>query len=248
MFSAGFVVEYYQQVGDWALAELKLPRVFRILEGAGLPWVSIGDLFTQRMNYPLDLQRRLASALTGGVAGILLLIITWVFHRYFIEQRTTWTITALSVFLFIGATLPPVLEFGSPLSPCSTNFLGFFEQAGRSLSETIPSDSLVSWKGSGRHIALMLYVDDIQIFAPQINAGGGLMVSGKRDHLLKFGVFDGEIAAEWDRLADVLIVWKRYPNTQLSDFENNPDYEKIPYVIGKLDACEAPLYLFRRRP
>jgi hypothetical protein len=152
----------------------------------------------------------------------------------------------LNTFLVLGVILPRAAGNDFSSTPCSINFLSDYEMTGQALSEAIPPDSRVFWKGSGRHIALMLYVDDIRIFVPQINAGGGYFESGDRDQMLKFGIFSEAINTEWLEVADVFIIWEGYPNTELDDFENVPGYERIPYEMGVLAQCEEPLHLFRR--
>jgi hypothetical protein len=184
--------------------------------------------------------------MAAGIIFVVVWIIAWLLDGRKIQGSLFPIRAVLNTFLMIGVLLPPVAEVGSLSTPCSTNFLSDYEQTGHALSEAIPPDSQVFWKGSGRHIALMLYVEDIRIFAPQINAGGGYFVSGDREQMLRFGIFDEAINTEWLEMADVFIIWQGYPNTELEYFENDPGYERIPYDMGDLVRCEDPLYLFRR--
>jgi hypothetical protein len=250
VFSAGIGLHYYQQWGDWLLATLPLPRLNQLFTAGGRVWVPLGEVLSSRFDPSLGVQRRIASAFAGGLAAMILLILISI-TRWFMQRRMGYGTpsllrAALMGFLTLGVILPPVIEAGSYSTRCSTDFLADYERVGQALSEAIPPDSLVYWRGSGRHIALMLYVEDVRIFAPQINAGGGYFVSGDRDELLRFGIFDDAIDAEWREMADVFIVWTGYPNTELGDFENDPGYERIPYEMGNLARCEDPLYLFRR--
>jgi hypothetical protein len=250
VFSAGIGLHYYQQLGDWSLATLQLPRLSQLFTAGGRVWVPLGEALSNRLNPSIGVQRRIASALAGGLAAMLLFILISI-TRWFTQRRMgngtlPFMRAALMGFLTLGVILPPAIEAGSYSTRCSTDFLSDYEKMGHALSEAIPPDSLVYWKGSGRHIALMLYVENVRIFAPQINAGGGYFVSGDRDELLRFGIFDDAIDAEWREMADVFIVWQGYPNTELGDFENNPGYERILYDMGGLARCEEPLYLFRR--
>jgi hypothetical protein len=109
----------------------------------------------------------------------------------------------------------------------------------------IPPGSLVYWKGSGRHLAFMLYMDDIKIFPPQIHAGGGYVV-GDSQQLIRLGVFNQELDERWRQSADILIVWNTYMTKEFREFLKQPGYEPIPFDMGKLSKCEDELYVFRR--
>jgi hypothetical protein len=195
-------------------------------------------------------RRRIAATVAGGLAAVLIFILVWIVHRLIQrrgnEHRLSATGMVFSAFLILGVILPPAAGAGIDPIRCSTGLLSDFENEGRALSEAIPPDSLVYWKGSGRHIALLLYAEDMRFFPPQINAGGGYYHSGERDHMLRIGIFDDAIDAGWREAADVFILWEGYPNVALADFENSPEYERIPYEMGYLAGCEEPLYLYRR--
>lgn len=250
VFAAGLGSYYFQRLGEWSLAAIQFPRVNRIFTDGEVAWASLGDVFTYVLGYPLDVQKRLGSAITGVLVGILLLVLAWAFRRFF--QRGNWSgqslaVSSLSLFLVVGVVLPPAMNIGVYSNPCSTNFLSSYEEAGESLANVIPPGSLVYWKGSGRHIALMLYLDDVQIFPPQISAGAGYVAAGDPDRLLKFGLFNDTMDLQWRESADFFIIWNRYTNIELSDFENNERYEAVPFDMGELAQCEDVLRLFRRR-
>ncbi len=128
---------------------------------------------------------------------------------------------------------------------CSTHFLAYYEEAGRTLSSLIPPGSLVYWNGSGRHLAFMLYMKDVKIFPPQIHAGGGYAI-GESDHLLKFGLYNQELDKQWRDSADILIIWDTYFTKQVRAFFDQPGYERVPFDMGNLAQCEDELHVFRR--
>ena len=249
-FAGGLGLYYFQTWGDWALSTLRIPLVNRMFLEGKLVWASLRDVFTYAMNLPSDIQKRAASALIGVLAGMILLMLSWLIHRFYATRNRPGGVSAVNIplclFLMIGTLVPPALNRSAYSSPCSTNFLSYYEQAGKSLSEVIPSGSLVYWKGSGRHLALMLYLDDIQIFPPQITAGAGYVLAGDPDRLLRFGLFDDKMDMEWRKSADFFILWQDYPNTKLSDFQNDEEYEAVQFDMKNLAGCEEPLYLFRK--
>jgi hypothetical protein len=246
-FAAGLGSYYFHRTGDWSLAAIRFPRVNSEGEFA---WASLGDVFTYIFNLPLDIQKRAGAAILGVLAGLILLVILWMVRRF--ANITNWTagnasVAALNLFLIVGVILPPAANAGSYSTPCSTNFLSYYEQAGNALADAIPPDSLVYWKGSGRHLALLLYLKDVRVFPPQITAGAGRVQAGDPDRLLRFGLFNDEMDLRWRESADYFIIWKDYPNIELGDFENDDRYEAATFDMQNLTQCEDVLYLFRRR-
>lgn len=249
-FASGFGLYYFQRLGAWALTAIQFPRLNRLFSDGELAWAALGDILTYVLNLPLDGQKRIGAALMGFLAGSLLLIAILIVRRFGGPQnllRGRASLSALNLFLILGVILPPALNPHIYTLPCSMKFLSYYEIAGRSLSEAIPPGSLVYWKGSGRHVALMLYLDDIRVFPPQITAGAGYVLSGDPDRLLRFGLFDDEMDLQWRESADFFIIWDGYPNTHLSDFQDDERFEAVPYDMGSLNQCEDVLHLFRRR-
>ncbi len=247
-FAAGLASYYFQRIGAWSLAAIQFPRV----NSAGqFTFASLGEVLTYIFNLPLDVQKRVGAALTGALIGIALLILYWIAQRF--TSIKNWTghnasLATLNLFLLVGVILPPAANAGTYVTPCSTNFLTYYEQAGRTLADAIPPDSLIYWKGSGRHIAMLLYLKDVRFFPPQITAGAGYVRAGDPERLLRFGMFSDEMDSQWRESADYFIIWKGYPNTNLDDFQNDPRYEPVPFDMENLAQCEDVLYLFRKRP
>ena len=94
-------------------------------------------------------------------------------------------------------------------------------------------------------MAMMLYIDDVQIFPPQIHAGGGYVANATNtDRLLRMGLFNQTIEAEWQKSADYLVVWADY--TEIVESLQTNQYERVAYDMGKLLQCEGELLVFRR--
>ncbi len=247
LFAAGLGSYYFQRTGEWSLAAIQFPRVN---DEGQFTFASLGEVLTYIFNLPLDVQKRIGTAFTGVLVGILLLTVSWIIHRFALIKN--WmgqnaSLATLNLFLLVGVILPPAANAGMYATPCSTNFLTYYEQAGHALADAIPPDSLVYWKGSGRHIAMLLYMDDVRFFPPQITAGAGYVRAGDPERLLRFGLFTDEMDLQWRESADYFIIWKGYPNTTLDDFQNDPRYEPVPFDMENLNQCEDVLYLFRKR-
>ncbi len=252
IFASVVGTSYFQSLGEWGLTQLRFPRLSTVFSQGGLNWATLGEVLTHRVDLQLDSQKRIAATLVGFLAGVALMGATWLVHRYWMRGTRAgeahMSRVVLTVFLIAGVIIPPAVYAGVYSAPCSSRFLSHYEEAGRSLAEVIPADSLVYWKGSGRHLALLLYVEEIRVFAPQITAGGGYVVSGERDHLLRFGLFDDPIDADWRKTADTFILWRGYPNLVMSDFEGNEAYLLQPFDMHSLAQCEEKLFIFTRHP
>jgi hypothetical protein len=248
-FISNLGIYYYKMWADWFLNNIQFPRVNRIFTDGELSFASMKNILTYIFDLPPEIQRRIAMAVAGVIIGLVLILLVWAVHRFFLQKtwwgRITLTNSLLACFLVFGTVFPAVMENNT--SRCSMKYLPYYEKAGRSLADLVPPDSLVYWRGSGRHLAFMLYMDDVRIFPPQMHAGGGY-TAGNTDRLLKFGRFNEELDKQWRESADILIVWDEYMTEEFQEFFNQPMYEQVHFDMGGLAQCEDALLVFRRIP
>jgi hypothetical protein len=162
-----------------------------------------------------------------------------------LSGRYAFANIVLSLAILAGTIFPAALESRAGEAGCENNFLTYYEEAGKSLADLIPAGSTVYWRGSGRHLAFMLYIDDVKLFLPQIHAGGGYL-AGDTQELLRFGLYNEELDKQWRQSADILIFWPTYLTREVRDFLDQPGYEQIPYDMGRLAQCEDVLVVYRR--
>lgn len=249
-FSASLGLYYFQVWGDWLLDAIHLPRFSKMITEGSLDFAPLRDILTYALQVNPDVQTRAASAVGGALAGIMLLFLMLGFLRLITPKKVasySLNIMLVAVFLFAGVALPSMLNRDSYQAGCSTEFLTYYEQAGKTLAEIIPPDSLVYWKGSGRQLALLLYDDDFRYFPPQITAGGGYLI-GDSDHLLRFGLYNEELDQQWKESADIFLIWRFFPTIEFNEFLDQTQFEAIPFDMGPLNSCEDPLFIFKRLP
>ncbi len=246
LFAAILGLYYYPVWGDWILDHIQLPRINRIVSEGEFLTVSLRDVLTHSLNVLPAAQRRIASAAAGALLGAVLWVVAWSVHRTFLAgtQKPGFVYSVVSGPLALVLLLSFVSNIRAG-GTCSGDYLSYYEQAGRSLAQTVPAGSQLYWRGSGKHLALMLYSKDIKIFPPQIHAGGGYVV-GDTQQLPKMGMYNQELDRQWRNSADVLIVWEQFMSTELREFLQAKNYMEIPYDMGKLSRCEDALYIFRR--
>ncbi|HEY3476003.1 MAG TPA: glycosyltransferase family 39 protein, partial [Anaerolineales bacterium] len=248
-FAANMGLYYYQRSGDWLLDKVQVPRVNRIIRQGEFSTVSLRDTLTHTFNLATELQKRVAAVGGGLFLGLLLTGLTWVLHHFLIQKKWagvySFANVALALALLIGALFPVALNERPGEVGCSGQFLTYYEEAAHLLDDRIPPGSVVYWRGSGRHLAFMLYLDDVKLFLPQIHAGGGYM-AGETERLLRLGLYNEELDQEWRQSADVLIIWETYLTKEFRTFLDQPGYERVPYDMGNLAKCEDVLLVYRR--
>ena len=248
-FATNVGLNYYQIWSDWLLQNLQVPRVNRLLSGGDLAFLSLGDVFTHTLNLSVQVQKRVAAALGGLLVGGILLGLIWVIYHYSVQNTGKATYSFVNMILvgclLVGTMLPFGFHWASHERECSTRFLTYYEEAGRALADLIPPGSQLYWRGSGRHLAFMLYVDHVKIFPPQIHAGGGF-ADGETQRLFRLGFFNEELDQQWRESADILVVWDTYFTEEVREFFEQPGYEQIPFDMGSLSQCEDALYVFRK--
>jgi len=248
-FAANLGLYYYQKWGDWLLNNVQLPRLNRILRGGEFSAIPLRDVLTYTLNLAPELQKRIVPAAAGLLIGSILVIFIWAIHHFLFRKNTKalypFAQLVLAACLFVGTAFPVLLSDPAGEKKCSTHFLSYYEEAGRSLARLVPPGSQIYWNGSGRQLAFMLYLDDVKIFPPQIHAGGGYAI-GESDHLLKFGLYNEQLDKQWRDSADILMVWDTYFTKEVREFFDQPGYERVPFDMGNLAQCEDVLHVFRR--
>jgi hypothetical protein len=248
-FAANLGLYYYQRWGGWLLDTIQLPRVNKIIRLGQFSSISLRDVLTYTFKLAPEIQKRMVPVGAGILIGLILLVSVWAIHRFLLQKRLIQVYPlanmVLACCLFVGTVFPATLKYTAGSTKCSTHFLSYYEQAGRTLAKLIPPGSRVYWNGSGRHLAFMLYMNNVKIFPPQIHAGGGYVI-GDSQTLLRFGLFNEELDKQWRDSADILIIWNTYFTKEVQAYIDQFAYKRIPFDMGKLDQCEDPLYVFRR--
>jgi hypothetical protein len=249
LFAASLGLYYYQKWGDWLLNTVQVPRLNRMIRGDGFSAVALRDVLTYTLNLAPELQKRIVPTGAGLLLGLILILLLWAIYHFLVQKklpgRYSLANIVLASCLFIGTVFPVLLKDTTGDKGCSTKFLAYYEEAGRTLSSLVPPGSLIYWNGSGRQLAFMLYMKDVKIFPPQIHAGGGYAI-GESDHLLKFGLYNEALDKQWRDSADILMIWDTYFTKEVRAFFDQPGYEPVPFDMGNLAQCEDELHVFRR--
>jgi hypothetical protein len=250
LFAAILGLYYHPQWGGWLLTHIQLPRVNRMFTRGEFSFVSLQDVLYHSLKIVVpDVQERMVG-LTGGVflGGVLWFALA-LLSRFLLQKNWMPKYGFVNLVLFcclaFGTLYPFSASVKAPSNPCSARYITYYEQAGRSLAQLVPPGSQLYWKGSGKHLALMLYLNDVKIFPAQIHAGGGYVV-GDTKQLPRFGMFNQELDTQWRDSAEVLVVWEENMSPDLLEFLQQQPYEQVQYDMGELARCEDALFVFRR--
>ncbi len=150
----------------------------------------------------------------------LLLVIGIIFSIIILRNGTKWSrvffrtgpvvpaklsVGTLITFLVLGS----LMTFGMGLAPqerdCGWDVISSYEIGSTYLADQIPPGSKFFWIGGLSTIPL-LYLDDVEIYPPQINDKYSYRLAGNPDELLRYGWWNAELAQQWYDDADVILV------------------------------------------
>ena len=249
LFAASLGLYYYQRWGNWLLNNIQVPRLNRMIRGDGFSATPLKEVLTYTLNLAPELQKRIAPAGAGILLGLILILFLWGIYHFVLQKKSPGRYSLANIILasclLIGTVFPAILQDTTDDKGCSTHFLSYYEEAGRTLSSLVPPGSLIYWNGSGRQLAFMLYMKDVKIFPPQIHAGGGYAI-GDSEWLLRFGLYNEALDKQWRDSADILMIWDTYFTKEVRAFFDQPGYERLPFDMGNLAQCEDELHVFRR--
>jgi hypothetical protein len=173
--------------------------------------------------------RRFDPMITGLALGLVILFLAFIARiviRYRLSKHgkevaphtTSLAYYSLVFLLLIGVLLTPTryLGGGKINYDCSGNVFRTYREAGEYLAKVIPEHSSIYWKG-GLSVVPLLYIRNIRIFPPQINANYSYYLGGKSDELLRLGLWNEALNEQWLNSADFLLIEARYYRGNLKE-------------------------------
>jgi hypothetical protein len=123
-------------------------------------------------------------------------------------KRRFFTNLFLSIFLIVGIFAVPsiIIGGGAYTYDCGTGVVDAVEQAGARLRSDIPKGSKIDWRPNGVSPVLLLYLDQPQIFPPQLNGIYSFINGGNSDQLARYGLWNQELSDSWLEQAEFVLV------------------------------------------
>ena len=211
------------------------------LWGALIHYIDLPHLLLFRVTFVL-----LLSALVVAVGAIALGLIRRLNREQLAGGRMG--IFALNLLLILGLILSPtkVLGAGSDFFNCEeTNVLASYENAGAALSEVIEPGSKVYWEG--RLTAIFLYMPDVLVYPPQLNHVHSYQLGGDANTLLRFGLWNDDLARRWLAEADYIMVQNTEKVYLTDEMLESGEYVKV-MSAPRAERCrwQSAIQVYRR--
>jgi hypothetical protein len=240
------------------LLDLRLPRVLADPLSFNFSVERLRKTLSLRYELPNMQQRIWASTAAGFMVGIGIVVIGlvwyWTYSRLrragVLSDRPTISIgyTILMVFVTVGAVLSPTIPLGGgPYAyDCPGDAIKSYRIAGEALARVIPPGSKVYWAGDLSAVPL-LYIPGAITFTPQIEGSYSRFVGGDADKLLRFGLWNEEIAQEWARESDFILIKERYYEGWLKELVESEAFDELEPTPSTVECRpDARIHIFQR--
>lgn len=237
----------FSTFGDYgeSLIRTRLPRLG---EPGALP---LWEILSDRLGWSFGVSRRIVPAALGSAAVGVVIILAWGIGRGM--ERVGGgspgaAFLAWITVLLLGSLLSPtgLLGGGYAYYLCGGDVIMGYERAGRELESQIDAGQLIYWDAYAP--VLLLYIPDVEIFPPQLNAEYSFAQGGDPDQLVKFGRWNQALADIWLRQADHILV----EETSLSSYAEGMENGELlrSGVVSSPEPCrpEGKIHIFRMAP
>jgi hypothetical protein len=258
VISAGIGYSALEDIGGRIL-DLRLPIVLSDPRSLDFSTERLRKTLTTRLDLTNLQQRMWVSTTAGLMAGmvvILAAVIWYGIHNHSRRVRgsengkTRLSIGyyALLSFLIAGILLTPTYTLGGgPYAyDCSGDTIQSYQQAGEHLAKLIPPGSTIFWAGELSAVPL-LYVPDSHTFSPLIEGSYSRYVGGNPEILLRFGLWNDQIAQQWAGESDFLLVKERYYEGWLKDLIESGKFDELEPSPPVVDCRnDSRIHIFER--
>ncbi|MEM5773726.1 MAG: hypothetical protein AAGU05_01900 [Anaerolineaceae bacterium] len=203
--STGVGLGLHRTLSD-RLMFLEVPRVrnLSILPGTTELWRSLENKF----HWGYDNLEFILAAVYGFLVGAALLLIFVllfaVVRKKQLQLSFTSLLTAGSLLLALLFSPTGYLAGRPSTSLCDTSPVQQAGRTGKALAEVIPAGSLVYWEYGNP--ALLLYMNDVNLYPAQLNGDFYRRIGGDSDVLLAQNYWNDDIAVRWLLGADYALL------------------------------------------
>jgi hypothetical protein len=206
MIAAGTGLNAYKLFGDW-LMKMAVPRIKNLRFQPGE--IELWKLFSNKFGWSYEfLERFLPGLFTGLISVIIILFLAFAYFVWLKKKRQViFSGLPIVVFLILGSLFAffPIPGGAKSELNCQQDVLLAHDEVGSFLKETIPEEALVYWENDVSPLPL-LYLNKIKLFPAQLNHEHNRRNGGDPDKLARLGYWNEELALQWSREADYLLV------------------------------------------
>lgn len=229
------------------LMEMKVPRIkdMRFIPGTVELWTLLGNKFG--LDY--DQLEIIIPTVFGFLAGIIIILITFLWNKIR-KNSQSFIYSSFLTTTILGSLLTFVCteeQYSASYRDCSENIIDTYESVGKYLNDIIPSGSKVWWYSTTGQI-LLSYIDDIQIYPPQLNYTFNYLVGGTSNEIYKYGYWNEDLALHWLEDTDYAIIENPNFRGDIVKWIDTDKFEELAPTIS-ISQCSPNDYfrVFRRR-
>lgn len=215
--TTGIALAAYMPISN-SLLTIQVPRLERMVLQDGT--TDLWRLLANKFNLSFDTLQLAVAAVAGLIAAIAIIVCSFIITLLLNKRlkNTSFGSVTVIVFLITGMILSPTqLIGGSNLAGlCSKDVIVSHESVGKVLADSVPQGSLIYWQNDISPLPL-LYVKDVKIFPSQLNHWYSRRVGGDANTLERYGFWNKELANQWMREADFILMADRYGTDWLDE-------------------------------
>ena len=241
--AAGFSI--HQETGH-VLMELNVPRIKDLGFAPGT--VELWTLLANKFKLSYDQLEIIIPTAFGFLAGILILLIALVWRKIS-QRKTSFIYAGFLTTAILGSLLTFICtedRYSTPYRDCSEDIISTYESIGEYLNTVIKPGSKVWWFSTTGQVVLS-YVDDIQIYPPQLNYTFNYLVGGTSTEIYKYGYWNEDLALQWLNEADYAIIENSTFRGDVVKWIDAKKFEELTPTIS-INQCSPNDYfrIFRR--
>jgi hypothetical protein len=242
----------FDTFGPWLL-NFKFPAFTRGLDPhQWVPFITLWDILGNKFHADYWTSRVYVPIATGFILGVVFIIIGIIVYKISINRKGkvgnysfgSWILTA---FLGLGVVLSPLM--GGTYRDngiCHSDILQSNENIGNTLNRLIPAGSRVFW--NVRTAVPLLYAPRINIYLPQIYANAYFIEDGNSKDLLKFGLWNDELARQWWEAADYIVTETNWDQAYHPEIFDSSQFDIFQTAPPNPCAPSSYLLIYHRKP
>jgi hypothetical protein len=254
LISIGIGYGGFGRASDFLLS-LRIPRIRSFLTtGKILPgYVPLWDYLASKFGITYHTAHWMIDSLAGLLSGLLILLISFAIWSYLKRRRLfqffSYGVITASVFMLTGLLFSPTVPLGGGFTQwqCDQNVIATYQNAGQYLARVIPPGSQIYWEG-GDSVAVLLYVPGIKIYPQQLDWQWNYWLDGDPDALSRLGHWNIDLAEQWRRDADVIIIQQEYYNSSWQALLSSDGYSEALKTNENLNCIpDSSLLVYHKR-
>ncbi len=208
LLSAGLGYAGFDRFGPWLMG-IRFPAITRGLDPRRwTPFITLWDILSNKFHQDYWTSRVNVSIVVASILGILLVGLAAVGYRELAKRKHlngySLGCLLLVICLILGVWLSPLMggEYHQG-GICLVDIPKNYQKIAQELTDVIPSGSRVLWEANA--VVPLLYAPGIIIYPAPIYAVFSFRVGGNAEELVRYGLWNDELASRWRAEANFIV-------------------------------------------